>query len=147
MRQLVDEHITVLDLAQKIPPLRITDLDFAAKVQALPSPRAKASEMEHAARHHIRSHLDEDPVRYQKLSERLDEMLERLGEYWEQLVLELQGFIDELAAPPPDHGTGLDAIESPFHGILANALPEPDAAQAAELVTLSREIVAKARAC
>lgn len=27
--------------------------------------------MEHAARHHIRSHIDEDPARYQKLSERL----------------------------------------------------------------------------
>jgi type I restriction enzyme R subunit len=146
VRQLVDEHITVLDLAQKIPPVRITDLDFAAKVQALPSPRAKASEMEHAARHHIRTHLDEDPVRYQKLSERLDEILERLGEQWEQLVLELQGFVTELAAPPPDDGTGLDATERPFHGILADALPDADAGQAAELVTLSREIVAKARA-
>lgn len=145
VRQLVDEHITVLDLAQKIPPVRITDLDFAAKVQALPSQRAKASEMEHAARYHIRTHLDEDPVRYQKLSERLDEILERLGEQWEQLVLELQGFISDLAAPPPDDGTGLDATESPFHGILADALPDADPAQAAELVTVTREIVAKAR--
>ncbi len=145
VRQLVDEHITVLDLAQKIPPVRITDLDFAAKVQALPSPRAKASEMEHAARHHIRTHLDEDPVRYQKLSERLDEILERLGEHWDQLVLELQGFIAEIAAPPPDDGTGLDATESPFHSLLADALPDADTAQAAELVTVTREIVAKAR--
>src|SRR5581483_125416 len=105
----------------------------------------KASEMEHAARHHIRTHLDEDPGRYQKLSERLDEILERLGEHWDQLVLELEGFVKELAAPPPDDGTGLDPIESPFHGILAESLPDADPAQAAELVALTRVIVAKAR--
>ena len=145
VRQLVDEHITVLDLAQKIPPVRITDLDFAAKVDALPSPRAKASEMEHAARHHIRTHLDEDPVRYQKLSDRLEEILERIGEHWDQLVLELEGFITELSAPAPDDGTGLDPIESPFHGILAESLPGADDAQAAEIVNLTREIVAKVR--
>lgn len=146
VRQLVDEHITVLDLSQKIPPVRITDLDFAAKVAGLPSARAKASEMEHAARHHIRTHLDEDPARYQKLSERLDEILERLGEHWEQLVLELEGFVTELIAPPDDDGTGLDpATEGPFHGILAQSLPDADPAQVAELITLTREIVAHAR--
>lgn len=147
VRQLVDEHVTVLDLSQKIPPVRITDFDFAAKVAGLPSPRAKASEMEHAARHHIRTHLDEDPARYQKFSERLDEILDRLGEHWEQLVLELEGFVAHLAAPPTDDGTGLDpSTEGPFHGLLAQALPDPDADQAAELVTLTREVTARARA-
>ena len=146
VRQLVDEHITVLDLAQKIPPVRITDLDFASKVAGLTSPRAKASEMEHAARHHIRTHLDEDPARYQSLSERLDEILERLGEHWDQLVLELEGFVSTLAAPPEDDGTGLDPVtEGPFHGVLAQSLPDADPLQADELIRLAREIVAHAR--
>lgn len=144
VRQLIDEHITVLDLSQKIPAVRVTDIDFPAKVNALPSPRAKASEMEHAARYHIRTHLDEDPVRYRKLSERLDEILERLADQWDQLALELQSFIAELTAPPEDDDTGLDAAtERPFHGILAEEVPGADDAQAAELVTLTREIVAK----
>ena len=44
---------------------------FAAQVEREVSPRARASEMEHAIRFHIREHMDEDPVHYQKLSERL----------------------------------------------------------------------------
>ena len=55
------------------------------------SDRAKASEMEHAVRHHIRTHVDEDPVYYGKLSERIDEILDRLEERWDQIALELEG--------------------------------------------------------
>ncbi len=40
--------------------------------------RAKASEMEHAVRHHIRARVDEYPVYHTKLSERVDEILDRL---------------------------------------------------------------------
>ena len=45
--------------------------------------------MEHAIRHHIKKKLDEDPVYYQKLSERLEEILKKFGENWEQLALAL----------------------------------------------------------
>jgi type I restriction enzyme R subunit len=55
------------------------------------SDRAKASEMEHAIRHHIKKKLDEDPVHYQKLSERLEEILNKFGESWEQLAIALEG--------------------------------------------------------
>lgn len=103
--------------------------------------------MEHAARHHVRTHLGEDPARYQKLSERLDEILEGIDLRWDQLVLELDGFVAEPAAPPEDDSTGLDsATEGPFHGILAQSLPDADAAQAAHLVALTKEIVRHARA-
>jgi len=44
-------------------PVSITDPDYQAKVARLGA-RVKASEMEHAIRHHIRLHADEDPVRY-----------------------------------------------------------------------------------
>ena len=69
VRRLIDEHVIALDLSQKIPPLRITDPAFRDHIAGIFSHRAKASEMEHAARHHVREHLDEDPVYYGKLSE------------------------------------------------------------------------------
>ena len=47
--------------------------------------------MEHAARHHIRTHIPEDPVYYGKLSERLEEILQQFEDNWEQLVIALQG--------------------------------------------------------
>jgi type I restriction enzyme, R subunit len=78
VRRLIDDHITVLDLSQKVRPIRITDAHFAAHVNAMPSHRTKASEMEHALRYHIRQHLDEDPVYYERLSERVDEILKVL---------------------------------------------------------------------
>ena len=52
--------------------------------------------MEHAVRHHIRKQLDEDPVHYQKLSERLEEILRQFGDSWEQLALALQEFVDQV---------------------------------------------------
>ncbi len=50
VRQLIDEHISVLDLTQKIPPIRITDPDFRIRIKNINAHRAKASEMEHATR-------------------------------------------------------------------------------------------------
>lgn len=144
VRQLIDEHVTVLDLSRKIPPVSVTDLDFSAKVADLPSDRAKASEMEHAARHHIRIRFDQDPARYQKLSERLDEILERLGHQWDQLALELDEFVhkDLTDEDTDEYVAGLDPkVHGPFYRLLADELPDADNEQEAELVELTRGVV------
>lgn len=143
VRALIDEHITVLDLTQKIAPVRITDANFATHVNREPSPRAKASEMEHAVRHHIREHLDEDPVYYQKLSERLDEIITRLEDRWEQIVIEFSDIIEEVRAGRSDvNHTGLDpSTELPFHSQMAERLASSDADAADQLVALTRLVV------
>ena len=146
VRQLIDEHVTVLDLARRIAPVRITDVDFKAKVAALPTARAKASEMEHAARYHIRAHLREDPARYQKLSERLDQILNDLDQKWDQLALALDELIDEMKTPPERDETGLDpATELPFHGLLAETAATYNADHQAQVVELTRQIVGRVR--
>ena len=77
-----------------------------------------ASEMEHALRHHIRTHVDEHPAYYRKLSERIDEILDRLEERWDQIAFELEGMINEIKTGSSDEDdTGLDpATELPFYG-------------------------------
>jgi type I restriction enzyme, R subunit len=146
VRQLIDEHITVLDLDHKIPPVRITDVDFKEQVAGLPSARARASEMEHAIRHHIRTHLDEDPARYQKLSERLHDILNTLDLQWEQQAFALELLIDEMTAGPIDDGTGLDpAAERPFHGVLAQGAGPLNETQSEHLIELTRRIVGHVR--
>lgn len=40
--------------------------------------------------------MDEDPVLYRKLSERLNEILKTLGEQWNEVIAQLQKIIDEL---------------------------------------------------
>ena len=147
VRRLIDEHITVLDLSQKIPSVRVTDPDFSVRIGGISSDRAKASEMEHAVRHHIREHIDEDPVYYQKLSQRIDEILDRLEERWEQIAFELEDLIAEVKAGRADEeNTGLDpTTELPFHSQMAEKLAssEPDAAE--QLLALTRGLVADVR--
>lgn len=58
VRKLIDEHILSLGIDPRIPPIEITSAQFEEHVEKERSPRAKASEMEHALRYHIRKHLD-----------------------------------------------------------------------------------------
>ncbi len=75
VRHLIDEHVLALGVEQKIPPVSITAPDFRTEVSGPRSDRAKASEMEHAVRYHVRKHFDEDPAHFTKLSEKLDQIL------------------------------------------------------------------------
>lgn len=96
VRKLIDDHVISLGIDPKIPPIQLTDADFDTHVARAASDRAKASEMEHAIRSHIRKHTDEDPVLYRKLSERLNEIFRTLGEQWNEVIAQLQKIIDEL---------------------------------------------------
>lgn len=98
VRRLIDEHVMSLGIDPKIPPVSLTDADFDKRVGRAANQRAKASEMEHAIRAHIREHLDEDPVLYRKLSEKLEALLKELGDQWEQLVGALKDVIDDARA-------------------------------------------------
>lgn len=96
VRKLIDDHVISLGVDPKIPPIQLTDADFDTHVARAANDRAKASEMEHAIRSHIRKHTDEDPVLYRKLSERLNDILKTLGEKWDDVIAQLQKIIDEL---------------------------------------------------
>jgi type I restriction enzyme, R subunit len=121
VQALIDEHIISLGIDPRIPPIAITDASFGDQVGKQVGARAKASEMEHAIRHHIKKKLDEDPVHYQKLSERLEEILHKFGDNWEQLALALKDFVDEVTRgrKQDDSVPGLDpAIHAPFFDVL-----------------------------
>ncbi len=147
VRRLIDEHVVALDLSRRIPPLRITDPAFRDHIAGIISHRTRASEMEHAARHHIRERLDQDPVYYGKLSERIDEILDRLEERWEQIALELEGLISEIHAGRSDEEhTGLDpTTELPFHGQMAEKVANSGPDTAEQVVALTRNLVAEIR--
>jgi type I restriction enzyme R subunit len=122
VRKLIDEHLISRGIDPTIPPISILDAEFDDHVEAERTPRAKASEMEHALRYHIRKHLDEDPEHYQKLSERLDEILDQFKGRWEDLVGALRAFVDEVEAGRQADATGLDPeTQAPFLGILKQA--------------------------
>jgi len=123
VRSLIDDHVLALGVEQKIPPVSITAPDFRSKVGGLRTDRAKASEMEHAIRYHIRKHFDEDPAHYAKLSEKLDKILEALKDRWDQLALALSDLVDETLKGRQVDSTGLDPqTEAPFYGLLGQEL-------------------------
>jgi type I restriction enzyme R subunit len=145
VRKLIDEFITASGVDPKISPISILDAKFEEAVAAHTSPRAKASEMEHAARHHIRVHFEEDPVYYETLSERLDGILHEFKDRWDDLVDALKRFTDDVRAGRKGDETGLDPnTELPFLDILmgaaANGQPLP-AEQLARYAELTVELV------
>lgn len=147
VRALIDEHVTELDIATKIPPVSITDPEFLAKVKRLPSDKAKASEMEHALRFHIRKHFDEDPARYAKLSEHLDAILESLEGKWEQLALELEALLSDATAEANRDQPHEDPLVSRFYGVIESRLVTAAPAEElrARLLDVSEEVVAEVR--
>lgn len=125
VRRLIDEHVVSLGIDPKIPPVSLTDADFDQQVGRAANQRAKASEMEHAIRAHIREHLDEDPVLYRKLSEKLEAMLKELGDQWEQLAAALRNVVDQIRAghaAVDDDVNGVPERYAPFLRLLSDAV-------------------------
>jgi type I restriction enzyme, R subunit len=76
VKKIIEEHILSEGITQLIEPVSIFSKKFDEEISKLKSPEAQASEMEHAIRHEINIHLAEDPVFYQRLSERVKEIIE-----------------------------------------------------------------------
>ncbi|SNR67615.1 type I restriction endonuclease subunit R [Paracoccus sediminis] len=117
VRKLIDDHVISLGINPKIPPVQLTDAEFDTHVGRTNGNRAKASEMEHAIRSHIRKHLETDPVLFKKMSERLKQILDGLGQQWDQIVKQLQALIDELRSdsqPVESAASDIPEVYLPF---------------------------------
>ena len=154
VRELIDRHLVAEGIDPRVPPLSIMDAEFSEHVEDLASGRAKASEMEHAARHHIRKHRAEDPARYDALSERLENIIEQYESDWEALVRQLDAFIDRLREGRTERPFGLDPkTEAPFYSLLVKERRDVNAAngstedlsneERARLAEVTQDIVEK----
>lgn len=147
VRKLIDDHVVSMGVDPKIPPISLTDADFGKQLAREPNDRAKASEMEHAIRAHIRENLDQDPVAFRKLSERLSDLLDKLGEQWEQLTKALQGMVDEIRTGQAVHDDRLPDMPAhygPFLRLMVDAAAGDRPIGEAErklLVDLTAEVV------
>src|SRR5690625_313057 len=64
VRALIDEHLMAEGIDSKIPPTPLLSSEFEKELRRHTSRQTQASEMEHALRHHISKHRNEDPVYY-----------------------------------------------------------------------------------
>ena len=139
VRKLIDDHVVSMGVDPKIPPIQLTDAEFDAHLGRAANSRAKASEMEHAIRSHIRRHLDEDPVRFRKLSERLNDILRTLGEQWNDLIAQLQHMVDELRSGAANDGSVPDDVPehcAPFLRTVLDVVCQGQTPTDAQLVRL-----------
>jgi type I restriction enzyme R subunit len=141
VRRLIDDHVQANGIDPKVPPISIMDADFEQVVATHVSSRAKASEMEHAARHHISVHFNSDPVYYKKLSRRLEEILQQFHDDWDDLATALQPLIREIRQGRPEEEVGLDPTLRAFRDVLAEEVPGDSARSPEELAEVTAEML------
>lgn len=143
VRALINEHLISLGINPKIKPVELMSPRFIKELEANRSSKAKASEMEHAIRKHCKVHFDEDPALYQKLSEKLESLIQQYKDNWEQLYQELFALRTEVEAGRKDEK---DPKAGPFFdliGQLAFGNIDVPAAQAPTVAALVTQIIEK----
>jgi type I site-specific restriction-modification system R (restriction) subunit len=119
VKALIYAHISARGVDPKIPPTAITDAEFEKALLAQSSSRARAAQMQHAARYHIIGFSNQNPGYGRKMSERLQEILQRFKDDWAALERELRKFIDELKQGDRNDFPDLDPkVQVPFVRLL-----------------------------
>jgi type I restriction enzyme R subunit len=149
VKALIDAHISARGVDPKIPPTTITDAQFEKVLQAQSGNRARAAEMQHAARFHIIGFTNQNPAFARKMSEKLEEILNRFKEDWDALERELRKFIDELRQGDRNDFPDLDpCIQVPFVRLILEACSEGrdlDDSQKKAAITATLDIVERIR--
>ena len=77
VHKLIADAVIADGIEILVKEVQLFSQEFDEKVEALGTDDAKASEMEHAIRHEISVRVEENPVFYQLLRERLEEIIEQ----------------------------------------------------------------------
>ena len=137
VRNLINEHLISLGINPKIKPVELMSPTFIQELEKNTSPKAKASEMEHAIRKHCKVHLDEDPVLYQTLSEKLDLLIQKYKDNWDELCKYLYELRTEAERGRKDEK---DPRSGPFFALIGQiafgktGVPQENEASVTELV-------------
>ncbi|MEQ8542233.1 MAG: HsdR family type I site-specific deoxyribonuclease [Coleofasciculus sp. D1-CHI-01] len=126
VRDLINEHLISLGINPKVPPVELLSPDFMAQLNqhAGNNDEARASEMEHAIRKHCTVHHDEDPAFYQKLSEKVEYLIEEYHDRWDKLAKELEKIREEAIAGRQRGEEGMSKEATTFYEHIANQVFE-----------------------
>ena len=120
VRKLIDEHLISLGINPKIKPVELMSPQFIQEVEKNKSPKAKASEMEHAIRKHCKVHLEEDPVLFAKLSEKLESLIQQYKDNWDLLCQHLVALRGEAEVGRRDEIEGVSRKAVPFYDLIGH---------------------------
>lgn len=149
VKLLINAHISARGVDPKIPPTAITDAEFEKVLQAQGSSRARAAQMQHAARYHIIGFSNQNPAYARKMSERLEEILQRFKDDWNALERELNKFVNELRQGDRNDFPYLDAkVQVPFVRVVLEECSkgrELSAAQREQAIKTTLDMVERIR--
>lgn len=79
VRQLVHKYLLSEGMEVR-PPIQLLDSRFKEEIDSNTNPETKAAQIEHAIKKEISIKIEQDEVYYSKISERLEELLQRFKE-------------------------------------------------------------------
>ena len=120
VRKLIEEHVYSTGVDVKIKPVDLLAKDFKEKLGANKNPRTQAAEIKSAIRTHIAVRIQDDPEYYKALSKKLEDIIQKHTEKWEELVQLLLNFRDDIEANRVQGAKdlGLTETEFSFHSIM-----------------------------
>ncbi|WP_027340831.1 type I restriction endonuclease subunit R [Halonatronum saccharophilum] len=92
-RAIISKHLQSKGVEEWITPITLFENDFKDKIDSLGSDEALASGMEHAIKHTINVKMEDNPVHYTSLLEKLRKILEETEHDWQERKQKLQEFI------------------------------------------------------
>ncbi|MGA2373157.1 MAG: hypothetical protein ABSG11_21050, partial [Candidatus Korobacteraceae bacterium] len=149
VKALINGYVSARGVDPKIPPIAITDADFENVLLAQTTTRARAAQMQHAARYHIIGFSNQNPAYAKKMSEKLEEILQRFKDDWDALERELRKLIDELKQGDRNDFPDLDPkVQVPFVRLVLEECGkgrELTEAQRIQIITTTLEMVERIR--
>ena len=133
VKQLIEEHLAAVGINVVHEPIDILSNRFEKQIEETKTPEGKAAEMEHAIRHEIRVKLEENPVYYTSLKERLEELLQRRRDRQmdiDELLEEYRNMVNDMRnTARKGEEQGFTREQYPFYQMLEKEMPQYDDAE------------------
>lgn len=108
LRKVTDEYLKSKGIAIKVEPISILDDKFFEHVQANKRQKTKAAGVEHAIRHFIDLHIDEDPELYASFAEELARILTNFKDNWDEIYRLLEELRSKIRSRQEEPTYGLN---------------------------------------
>jgi type I restriction enzyme, R subunit len=141
--EIIARHLLVEGVEQLLAKRDILDPAFKRHLDSLSSAEAKAAEIEHAIRHEIHVHRDENPTAYTSLWEQLEKIVNEKREARVSAASTLAR-LEDIAAQVSGVRAGGSGSSNSLTGTAGAILPFIDGAVAADVRAVAAADVAKA---
>lgn len=148
IRAITDQYLQAKGIDTKVEPISITSEEFAKDVEAKKSSKVKAAQIEHAIRHYINIHFNDDPELFSSFSEMMENILQEFANRWDIIYQKMSELRQRIINRYKEPTYGLDQrFQMPYFRILKNNIfgkeHELSEDEISKLVAVTKEIYDK----